>query len=287
MRVCADLPVSFTGVKQNKTYSNDISMEKRYQKQPDAPTKVKIGSFLGTAIGVAAGVLIAIKRGKVIEPVMLKEAGNIVKKQIGDIPAKQIGKIKATLKNVNYDELNVITIATGSILGGVLGGSLADDKKNLKAKLREGLIQLGGNILIPLACVGGGSRLFKKFLEKPIINKFKISPKFHAAPGIINSTLCLGAAIFLGNKATNIINEDLYHLKDDRKVKVADMSGHIDDTCLAISLASPGSKISSTVSRIIPLALLVCGYSSGVMQEWPDDIIDSRRVYKKHDLKKQ
>lgn len=285
MRVCADLQVSFAGAKQNKYNSDDISMEKRYQKQPDAPTKVKIGSFLGTAIGVAVGVFIALKRGKIMEPASKKTDG-VIKNQIADITNKKIAKIKATLKNVNYDELNVITIATGSIFGGVLGGSLADDKKNIKAKLREGLIQLGGNILIPLACVGGGSRLFKKFLEKPIINKFKITPKFHAAPGIISSALCLCAAIFLGNKATNIINEDVYHLKDDRKVKIADMSGHIDDTCLAISLANPGSKISSSVSRIIPLALLICGYSSGVMQEWPDDIIDLRRVYKKHELKK-
>ena len=186
------------------------------------------------------------------------------------------------ISKIKYDWKNVIILAASSITGGLIGGAVFDKKENIKAKLRESLIQMLGNILIPLACVAGGSELFDKHLKNKVIDGLNLrGKKLQGAPSVVISAACLVAAIILGNKTTNLINEKIYHLKDNRHVKFADMSGHIDDTCLAMSLANPGSKFSDKISRVIPLALLVCGYSSGIMQEWPEEV----KPFKKIDTK--
>lgn len=263
----AGIPLSYTS-----DINNGEKMPDNVVKQPKAPKHVRRGVFLTTALGVATGVAIALKRGKCL-----------------DKPAKVFsGRLKFLnpFMKVDYDWKNVIIMAGSSILGGITGGAIFDKKENFKAKCREGIIQMGGNILIPLACVGGGSALYDKFLAQKVINKFKLSSGKAQIPGILVAAVTLAAAIFFGNKTTNFINEEIYHIRDDRGVKFADMSGHLDDTCLAISNASKDGIISKIASRAIPLALLVCGYSSGVMQEWPPEVRHTKKVdskFKKYD----
>ncbi len=273
MQILANFNNKYAGVPLS--YTSDVNKGKKLSKnaikQPEASKHVKRGVFLTTALGVATGVAIALKRGKCIKD-----------------PKLISGKLKFLnpLMKVDYDWKNVIIMAGCSILGGITGGAIFDKKENFKAKCREGIIQMGGNILIPLGCVGGGSALYDKFLAQKVINKFKLAGPKAEIPGAIIALITLSAAIFFGNKTTNFINEEIYHIRDDRGVKFADMSGHLDDTCLALSKASKDSVISKVASRVIPLALLVCGYSSGVMQEWPPEARIARKVdskIKKHD----
>ena len=241
-------------------------------KQPEASKKVKAGVMATTALGVAAGTAVAFKRGgHSINPVKIAK----------DIKNSGFAK-------VDYDWKNIITISLGSVFGGLTGGLIFDKKENMKAKIREATIQILANILIPLGCVAGGTNLFEKTIKKPLLKALKkVTPDGKPNTNCMTAkwmnavvtVATLGAAIFGGNKATNILNEKLYNIKDDRKVKVADMSGHIDDTCLAISTGfGPNNAVAKVVSRVIPAALMVCGYSAGVTQEWPDDIKESRKA---------
>lgn len=240
------------------------------EKQPEANSRVKKGVLLTTVGGMLTGLAIVLKKGKFsINPAKMFKG-----------PAKNWGITK-----VDYKELEVTILAASSISGGLLGGYLFDKKDNMKAKLREAVIQMGGNILIPLGCVGGGSRIYDKYYKEKVIKALDLKGKKQGIPNIILAAATLGLAIYLGNKTANFINEDIYKIRDDRSVKIADMSGHVDDTCMAISLADSQSIISKTISRIIPLALLVCGYSSGVMQEWPEEMRAARRI-DKNQLKK-
>ncbi len=266
----SNLNFNSSHAKSNIPNSNNQSKPSFDSKQPNAPKKVKAGILLTTALGVAAGVALAIKRGEFIPP------KDRFKGAIGELP----------IMKLDYTPLNVIMISTGSIIGGLTGGAIFDKKENFKAKLRESLIQMLGNILLPIGCIAGGTGLFRKFANDKILQKLNWTNKniLKEIPNTAVTALCLGAAVFLGNRLSNFINEDIYHIRDDRKVKFADMSGHVDDTCMAVSLANPGNKISVGVSRIIPLALLVCGYSSGVMQEWPEEAKINRFV--DHKLKK-
>ncbi len=242
------------------------------EKQPNASRNIKAGVFLTTVGGVLAGLAIAHKKaGFSINPVKLIKTKT---------PLKDWGIFK-----IKYNPLDVIILSSGSILGGLAGGAIFDKKENMKAKYREGIIQMFGNILTPLICVAGGMKIFEKF-ENNIIKATKLKGRMAKLPNVAASALCLLTGIILGNKVCNLINEKIYHIKDDRHVKVADMSGHVDDTCLAVSLANPNSKVGHTVSRFIPIALLVCGYSTGIIQEWPDDIKEKRKIVPKQNCKK-
>ncbi len=48
------------------------------------------------------------------------------------------------------------------------------------------------------------------------------------------------------------------------------MSPQLGDICLTITLASDKYVIGHAVSRVIPAALMVAGYSTGIMQEKPE-----------------
>ncbi|MCQ2789693.1 MAG: hypothetical protein MJ229_04855 [bacterium] len=253
------------GKKKDVTFS-------AYSKQPEASKKVKAGVFATTLLGVSTATALCMK-GK---------GFNISNKE----------GILNGLKKLEYEGYVVPAIAAGSIGGGLLGGALFDDKRNMKAKLREAAIQMFANVLIPLFCVEKLGGLFKSKVKNPIMKKMNLPlagenlpKKARVVAGLFDIgslVFSLGSAMVLGNKATNLMNEKIYNIRDDREVKVADLSGHVDDTCLALSRAfdktSPIGAVSSKISRIIPAALLVCGYSSGVVQEWPDDVKELRKV---------
>lgn len=244
----------------------------QHQKQPDASKRVKRGVLATTIIGVATGTAIALKMNK--------------------FKINNIKNIAHGLNKLEYKDSVVPIIAASSIAGGLVGGAIFDDKRNMKAKFREAAIQMLANILIPLLCVEKGGNLFKAKVKAPIMDKFNLVAKGvgSTTKGKVVATLfdvsalvlSLGTAVVSGNKVSNIINEKIYNIRDDRDVKIADMSGHIDDTCLALSRSfdksSPIYAISEKVARIIPLALTVCGYSSGIMQEWPDDVKAQRKI---------
>lgn len=240
----------------------------------NAPKKVKTGVFFTTLLGVGTAMAFALK-GKF--------------KPNGETYSLNPSKIFKTLKNSPKDlglfgavydsekkevEKLVGKLAVGTVAGGLLGGAIFDKKENMKAKLRESIIQLVGNIFTPLACVSGANRVFKKYGAKYFKQALKTDPLLtkitRGLPALIVSGSSLLVGISLGNKVGNFINEKIFHIKDKRKVKMADMSPHVDDLCLAVSLVSPGSSLGAVITRFVPAALMVAGYSTGVMQEKPE-----------------
>lgn len=257
-----------TNISRNTSATN-LSTRPEFQSSSYAENvskKTKIGVFLTTLAGIAIPMaMILKKKGLSINPLKtsLKECG---------------------LFKVNYGEGEleklVTKLAFGSVGGGLIGGAIFDKKENMKAKIREAIIQLVGNIFTPLICVSGGMKMFAKI--EPYISK--IMPKIketakHAEtlnriskglPGVVAAGVCLLTGVLLGNKVGNTINKKAFKVDDNRKIKMCDMSPHIDDLCLATSLVAANSAIGPVIKRIIPAALMVAGVSTGITQERPE-----------------
>lgn len=182
-----------------------------------------------------------------------------------------------TLAKLDYKEKDIIKLATASVAGG-LGVGVALDKKNTKAKLKESVMQMVGNILIPIGSVSAGVGLFTK--AKPAIMKKipqlkstgkiakTLNSSMKALPAVAASLGSLAVGIVAGHFVSGKLNEILFNSKKCRKVEPQDFSGHIDDICLAASLVSNGQGgIGGVVGKVIPAALVVPGYQTGTKQE--------------------
>lgn len=257
----------------NKTVQvYDGSALKIYDTSKEASLKTKIGVGLTTLAGIAGAMFLVFKnKGKNLEGI--KEV-------------KSIGDYFHNLTHIVYKDTDkdgketyaveklVAGLAAGSVGGGLLGGILFDKKENFKAKIRESIIQMVGNIFTPLVCVS----FFNRKFEKLLLPKLKLNKTGNNVAKVASSAAFLLSAIFLGNKVGNLINQKLFNIDDNRKLKVSDMSPHIDDTCLAISLVAPQNEIGAVISRFIPMALMVAGYSTGVAQERPDRALAFREA---------
>lgn len=223
--------------------------------------KVKAGVFLSTLTGVAIAMAFTLKgKGYSLNPAGLFK-----------ISPKKWGLFNVHYKKEEKEvEKLVVRLAAGSVGGGLIGGAIFDKKEHMGAKYREAIIQLVGNIFTPLLCVSGGVRLFEHFEPRLLKSMPFLKGRWAKVPNLIASGLSLLVGIILGNKVGNTINEKAFKVKDNRKVKVADMSPHLDDLCLATSLVYPNSKIGGIITRFIPVALMVAGYSTGVAQEKPE-----------------
>lgn len=238
------------------------------EKCPDACTKVKIGSAITTFIGVAAAMLFTFKslaKCKVT-PEVLKEANNI----------KEVKSLKDYLSNIvhiKYDEDKhelgkaVGCLGVGSVVGGFTGGVIFDKRENRRAKFREAIIQLVGNVAIPLLCVETLGQGFKRNISPKITKAFGMESHkiLKEIPGVLATGGILVSAILVGNRVANHLNSDIFDINDDRKLKVTDMLPHIDDVCMALSLMFGDTPI----SKAIPAALMIAGYSVGTAQEKP------------------
>lgn len=248
--------------------TNGETTFKHAKEEQKAPTKVKIGAAIGTLTGVALAMLWTFKsKSKYIDGI--KETKNLKDywhnlthiKYIDETPDK-----KATWEL----EKLISRLTLGSVGGGLVAGSVVDKRENRKAKFREAIIQVIGNIYTPLLCVDGGIRVFEKVADEKIIKALKLGEKTKGIPKAIISLGCLAGGLVVGNKVGNTINEKAFHVKDNRKIKLADLSPQIDDACVAVSLVAANSSIGEYVSRVIPAALMIAGYSTGIMQERPE-----------------
>jgi len=187
-------------------------------------------------------------------------------------------KYKPLDKVLEFDDPRpIIATAAGSVAGGFVGGAIVDDKSNFRAKKREVLNQLLGNVLVPIGCVWAGSKAYDKISKTlvsmmPKINSTKkIAKVFNAIsenlPSSVATILSLGVGIIAGNRVSNEINERLYHKEVDRHIKASDFSPHVDDLCMATSMMNHGSLFASKIARVIPFALLVPGYETGTARE--------------------
>ena len=221
-------------------------------------TKLKVGVFLTTLAGVATAMAVTLK-------------GKGYKLNILD--AFKTNPKEWAIFKVEYDkekheiEKLVGRLAVGSVAGGLIGGALFDKKENMVAKYREAVIQIVGNIAVPLLVVSTGMRQFEKIEPKVLTSMKFLKGKFTKLPELLISAASLVAGILLGNTIGNFINKSAFHVKGDRKIRLSDMSPHIDDVCLATSLVAAESEIGPYVARLIPVALMVPGISVGLAPE--------------------
>lgn len=243
---------------------SDGSALRVYDLQEKAPTSVKVASFLGALGGIAGAMFLVFKRGKNLEGI--KEMKGLKDYWHNLTHVKYLDEDKAGKHTFVIEKL-IGTLTAGSVGGGLVAGALADKKENFGAKIRESVIQVVGNIATPLVFVVGGLRLFKKFGEEKAIKALKLSEKTKGYPKALLSLVCLAAGLWAGNKVGNSVNHHVFHNDEQRKIKLSDLSPQIDDGCVAASIVASSGKIGEYVSRAIPLAMLVPGFSTGVAQE--------------------
>ena len=219
-------------------------------KQINNRKKVVAASIAGSAIGIATSVA-------------------------GIYAMAKKGNPTLALKNLAYQEKDVLLIGASSILGGLAGGLIADnDKENITPKLREASQQFVGNTLFPVSFIAMGNKLLEKTNFQ--LPKFKSSSKLAtvanivlgALPRIITTGVALAGGTLVGNKLMNVVNDKIYGEKQKHTIEAEDMLMHSDDVCLATSLLfKNSSKISSVTNAILPATFLVAGAKSGIQQK--------------------
>lgn len=240
----------------------------------EAPAGIKAGAAISSLTGM----------GLTLAAIVKKQGFSLNPKTVKKFPLKDwaifriANKKQPDRKLLEIEEKEIISLAAGSVAGGLIGGAIFD-KKNMKAKGREALTQLIGNVLIPVGFVGGVSRVYKKYENRiknvmPQIglenNKYiNFANKFiKNIPAIGLTAGALVAGIWTGSKVTNFINEKFFGQKKERKIKSTDFAPHVDDLCLAVTLmGSKNSPVASSITRVVPLFLSVPGYQVGKAQE--------------------
>ena len=180
-------------------------------------------------------------------------------------------KIKDTyLYQVKFEEKEIVSMAAGSILGGLVGGIIIDDRSNnskaeVKSKVGEAIIQFG-NACVPILTVGQCARLGEvaegKILSKISENSSKCIKHLAKLPKLALILAGLSAGMLIGNKAANYMKKVLLGCDEDRKIKASDMLMHWDDLCVGASFLSDGPIVQG-VARLVPLAMLMAGYQVG------------------------
>lgn len=165
------------------------------------------------------------------------------------------GPLKTKLKNVlellhiKYGLKEMITIALGSIAGGLAGGMIADKKVNKPDKIDEAIFQ-SLNIVIPTSLMAGLFKLTEK--NKNIFLKMAIT----------------AASLVAGTKAALIISNEIDDRLDrvpdgQRKLKVVDTLVHVDDLASALVLAKVPIVQKLHFDKILPFFYGLCGYRTG------------------------
>ncbi len=242
-----------------------------YDKNRDK--KVKIGVAATTALSVGTALAhIAKRQGFSLSP------SRIAKTPFKDMALFGLYSDKhPNRKLINLEGEEIIELASASVAGGLLGGVLFDDKKHRKAKYKEAVNQLLGNVLVPIGCVWSASKLYKTN-ERSIM---KIVPQMSGAgksTKILNAALraipmsivtiaSLATGIFAGNKVSNFINEKIYHKKVKRNIEATDFAPHVDDIGMAVSLMAEKSPFASFIQRVVPAFLCVPGIETGMHRE--------------------
>lgn len=237
-------PTSITPTVANNTQQNNVTSAK---KKPNK--KVIAGATIGSALGIAGAVAGVYHMAKKGDPKLL-------------------------LRNLAYEEKDVLLVGAGSVLGGLAGGLLTDkDKENNVPKIREALEQLVGCIALPVGFVAAGNKLLDKFNVKlPQLkstgaladfanNALKHLPKVAVTVGSIV------AGMHIGHEFMTKVNNKIFKEEDNHKIEAKDFLVHTDDLCVASSLIFKDTeKISKVTNKILPLSFILSGIKTGTRQ---------------------
>lgn len=235
--------------------------------------KVKTGVIATSALGVATALAhISKRQGFSLNP------SKIAKTPIKDWAIFGLySKQHPERKLIDLEGPQIIELASASVAGGLAGGIIFDDKKHRKAKYKEAVNQLLGNVLVPIGCVWSASELYKKNAKSimkliPQIKETGKSSKIfngalRAIPMSIVTIASLATGIFAGNKVSNFINEKVYHKKVKRDIAPTDFAPHVDDIGMAVSLMAEKSPFASFIQRVVPAFLCVPGIETGIHRD--------------------
>lgn len=260
----------------NSVNNNNLSQTAKLNNDNNKKKELKIKAGVAAMSAVGVGIAlshVAKRQGFSLSPSVIK------KTPVKDWAIFSLyNKNRPEKKILDLDDpLDIIEIASASVAGGLVGGAIFDDKKYFKSKLKESVNQILGNVLVPIACVGTVSKLYKN--NKAKILRFvpqvkgsgKASAIFNnamkAIPFSIATLASLGTGIFTGNKVSNLLNEKIFHKKVKREIKGSDFAPHVDDLGVALSLMAEKSPFVSFVQRTVPLFLCVPGIEAGTHRE--------------------
>ena len=212
-------------------------------------TKVAVASVVGSAVGIAGGVAAIYSMAKKGNPAL-------------------------ALKKLAYSEKDILLLGTGSVLGGLTAGVIADDKKNAKYKVREASQQIVGNMLVPLAMLEGCTKLLEKskFQIPQINSKAKVAQIVNKIskplPKVLVTAGALVCGMEIGNKLMGAINNKIYKEEVKHEVAPEDYLVHSDDVCLTANmLLKDVPAATSVTSAILPATMLVSGIKTGMQQQ--------------------
>lgn len=176
----------------------------------------------------------------------------------------------ASMFNLHLQEPEIFALGTATTLGALAGGVAVDKKENRKAKYREALHQIVGNIATPLAFTyilnkGFDKIKFKmpnlKGSSKPVV---AVNTALNILPNLIVTGFGLFTGIHIGNKISEKINDKIFGKNfQKREIKTADYCIHIDDPLTILTLADKSGKIRSITSKITPFTFILSGYQVG------------------------
>ena len=185
------------------------------------------------------------------------------------------GNPLTSIKNLNYDEKDVLIVGAGSVMGGLIGGLLADkNKENITPKLREASQQFFGNMCCPIGLLALTTRLLEKsgFKLPQIQSKSKLAQFLNiglaALPKVAVTVLSLIFGMEMGNKIMNKVNNKIFKEEVKHDVHAEDYLVHADDLCLAANLLLKDTKsISKVTSKILPFTFIVAGSKTGMQEK--------------------
>ncbi len=180
----------------------------------------------------------------------------LITKKRGKNPLKDFNIFKQEIT-----PMNMLHITGVSVPASLLAGIALDKKENVKPKLKEGISQMVGNLIIPITLVNESIKL-KDRIDKKVFdnNILKGLQKTHKA---IFTTIALFTGLFIGNKVSNSLNSAIFKDKNQRPLKIKDFFVHADDICFATSLIFKDNKIGEIAGRFIPATLLISAYETG------------------------
>lgn len=225
-------------------YSNRLQIKK--YKSKEATLKVKIASLVGSAAGTMGAVYLI---------------------------SKNQSKVK-NIKNVfdiSYSETEILGVALSGVLGGLISGTILDEKKYAKAKTKEAMHQALANIITPLVFIGAAQKLYDKTnIAKAISNISKntksefFKKSLEILPRLTLTVAGLVSGVYTGTFLSNKINQKFDKNHTERTIKPLDFMYHPDDIATALVLSDKNGVIQKTVGKIIPPIFTICGYEAGV-----------------------
>ena len=232
-------------VAKPKCFSAFNSSKYITERDVDTPVSVKAASIVGAGIGALGSACLFARR-----------QSRTLNKSVG-------------MFGVKYNEPELIGVAIASVIGGLLFGGLADDKKHFSIKVKEGIHQIVANILTPLLLIGGLNRIYDKYPIKNIPQfaenkgiKKVANEAMKMLPRLGIALVGLVGGVMFGTVISNKMNA-LEGTKQERHIKAVDYIYHPDDFAAAFAVADKKGVLQKVVSKIIPPIFMLHGYDAG------------------------